>query len=176
MAKVPFSKQIVDPVHNEGPLALARDLLERTGSLPNADVAKLLRERQGKRLPSSLQNYLVRFFEGRVTKKRGPKPKPTADAKEDFLIADAVKLYEKWEKFYRDLDRQSRRSTKRRDIRAKGEPTPAERAHEKVLELMKKDFPNITPATLRNRISKRRKVKDAERYEVTNDPNRHPTD
>lgn len=174
MAKVPFSKQVINPGQNVGRLSYARGLLEETGSLPNAEVAEVLRELKGKSLPPWLQTYLIRLFEGGVTKKRGRKP--ISDAKEDFTIADAVELYDKWERIFRNQDRQAQRSTKHRDIRAKGDPTPGDRAIQKVLEFMKEDFPNITPATLRNRISKRRKVPDAERYEITDDPNRHPDD
>ncbi len=95
--------------------ARAEAILRRTDYLSADELADVLEHNEGRPLPKSLQDYLVRFLRGEVKKKRGPKPKsPDHDV---LYFSYAVLLYGKALRVYAKLHRRRKlRARKRGEI------------------------------------------------------------
>ena len=95
-----------------GGIAHAESILRRTDYLSADELANVLEHNEGRPLPKSLQDYLVRFLRGEVMKKRGPKPKSTDLY--GLYFSYATVLYGKARRVYSKLHRRNKRRARKR--------------------------------------------------------------
>jgi hypothetical protein len=121
--------------------------LERGEFVDGHELALTLRQNPDVALPDPIREYMIRWFEGKVKRPRGRKPRGSVKEIRDALAGVLYREY------LAEFQREARSRNKRDGRSQKSSKPPHERAAE---EVRRELFPNHTAAYVLNLVSKQR--------------------